>query len=609
MDRLPREIMDIISGCSCDLSRESLQTLSLLSRDWNQVAQPYLFRHLVICPTISEKDLLEKIDQLLSYKTILAHVRQLSLITVPDDKARKTISFAPVHRYRDFFSGNQTMPRTFGYRGSWPPLVDLIRELPCLTEFNFLLRYRNPSELLEALRQYHPACRLSMSKSTTPLRKMPLEEELLSSPALHAIYLRYGENEKHRQYVEPPDRSLLKFTALAPHLKHVGVQIDGINGISDAYLDNPDPQEDLPEVLPARSPRASLDSLSFCIQTRLSTRQFADWHAATDFSQLKAWTIGCIEESTLPRAIAQISPFSQLEGLTLAIYPPTPDEDPGFFLALETMFASLPPLKHLCLLGQYSPSFLHALILNTHGQSLLGLKLHGNNQFSNYEHYRLNHKGSSGQLFSADSIAQIAARCPALQDLRIGIQRDRGSRTETALYTALAQFPSLRTLDLVLNCLPAVTSTNSPSPPRPLSDFEASPTHWRDIPVWHVRDCVINCAIDEDLATAIFSHILNNQSTRRLCEVRLNPLYGHYNQAYAHGEPTRLWKFRQGDLHRLLSWLGSPWLVERVPFVGVQAKRVSRSPWASFAPVEPRERMVGPASEESLGYEVIHGQR
>ena len=107
------------------------------------------------------------------------------------------------------------------------------------------------------------------------------------------------------------------------------------------------------------------------------------------------------------------------------------------------------------------------------------------------------------------------------------------SGLETPAYTALALFPALRTLELYLNCPPLVdpneTEPLSPIPPRDLAEFEKAqplPSTDLDVPIWYIRDTMINSAIDKDLAKTIFTHIRSHQvRDRRLAKLKIHPLY------------------------------------------------------------------------------------
>ncbi|PYH91404.1 hypothetical protein BO71DRAFT_432901 [Aspergillus ellipticus CBS 707.79] len=130
MDRLPLEITDMIAVWTSN-SRESLRSLSQLSRQWNEITRPYLFRHLAIRLAIDDDTIPQKIVQRLECKALLAHIKPC-------------------------------VPKVFHYTGHWPSIVALIREIPCLQDFNSVVLPNVPRELRQAFHGYHPTCQLSV---------------------------------------------------------------------------------------------------------------------------------------------------------------------------------------------------------------------------------------------------------------------------------------------------------------------------------------------------------------------------------------------------------------------------------------------------------------
>ncbi|KAJ5290762.1 hypothetical protein N7478_000013 [Penicillium angulare] len=84
-------------------------------------------------------------------------------------------------------------------------------------------------------------------------------------------------------------------------------------------------------------------------------------------------------------------------------------------------------------------------------------------------------------------------------------------------------------LELPGACGPQRTEPLSPVPPRDLTEFEKAqppPPIDLDVPIWYIRDTMINSAIDEDLARTIFTHIRARQAgDRRLAKLDIRPLY------------------------------------------------------------------------------------
>ncbi|GLB07184.1 hypothetical protein AtubIFM57258_002507 [Aspergillus tubingensis] len=213
----------------------------------------------------------------------------------------------------------------------------------------------------------------------------------------------------------------------------------------------------------------------------------------------------------LLQTLASMQPFKKLTHLTLALIEPYENEY-AFWSSAEAMLESLPPLKSLCLLGGYTPALLtRGKVLRKHGPTLLELELHR----------------------ASPSTQKIDLRqLPLLKKVQICVLRRRG--LEGAVYTALGQFTCLEELELVLHCLPEMNSPSHPVPPRELTDFEMARIWHSSVlggwPRWYMRDLLINCAIDEALAKAIFSYVWKGRDGNCLQRLTIHPLYGQLGE-------------------------------------------------------------------------------
>ncbi|BCS29355.1 uncharacterized protein APUU_70925S [Aspergillus puulaauensis] len=205
--------------------------------------------------------------------------------------------------------------------------------------------------------------------------------------------------------------------------------------------------------------------------------------------------------------------------------------------------------------------------------------------FTTYGVHRLLNRGQLGPIFPSSTIQELGPQCPSLQGLAICVQRRRG--LETDVYTALAQFPRLIHLDLLLNCLPEIDSTENPVPLRELTEYESTRTsgHAYNLPTWYIRDCVINCAIDQELAEAIFTHIRNNQKGggRRLQRLTIHPLHsqgGQYCSYYSisNSSPRTQWGAWGPFNAEVFDELARSWTVEAdvVERAGIRAVKSTR---------------------------------
>lgn len=175
--------------------------------------------------------------------------------------------------------------------------------------------------------------------------------------------------------------------------------------------------------------------------------------------------------------------------------------------AASSFILSLPPLESLRLEIQdnMSPGSFR-FIIRQHGGSLRRL-----------------HILTSGNLdstkFDAVLVDEIRRQCPLLEDLKLPIRRSKGDRQEQAIYKSLGATSRLQDLDLVLDCANEsvwrckdqnedTEVFNDPS----IDDFHQafyphneSPKHGFPTPRnGHVRDALVNSALDETLAHSIF---------------------------------------------------------------------------------------------------------
>ncbi|KAL4804190.1 hypothetical protein BDV18DRAFT_162598 [Aspergillus unguis] len=534
MDRLPSEIKYLIANYTRDECMESLAALSLVDQEWNRIARPLLYEHIILYllkDNTPYKRLLQP-----EASRLLVHIKRLSIIA-PWYPTSST-SRAPVLRaYSSLRAtlkaenlGDQKIPKVWGCSADRSAgVIDLIHKVPQLQDIDLLISNGGPVELHEAIRRYHPDCRLSVYLTPQLADKYRKINSCVLSPQLHTAHVTLFEYPERRNFREHPDRVLEDVIVRAPYVKRLALQI-----IAGGHVG---PKEDFNEtvVVEERSAMeplcAKLEQLVWPLNTLLPADQFLKWDQLIDYSCLKMWSVGCIEDTQVLHAIADLRPFRQLNTLTLALFP-LPGNELSFYTAAEAMFDSLPPLAYLCLLGSYKPALV-ATAIRKHGQTLLELKLNAGLRDWNHQTLRrLRAKGQSvtGPLCHAEEIRSLAAQCPSLQTLCIAIQRNRG--LETPDYTALGLFPALTTLELYLNCPPPVNPNEtelSPVPPRDLTEFERTqplPSTGLDMPIWYIRDTMINSAIDESLAKMIFTHIRAHQvGDQRLMKLKIRPLY------------------------------------------------------------------------------------
>ncbi|OJJ67290.1 hypothetical protein ASPBRDRAFT_200014 [Aspergillus brasiliensis CBS 101740] len=489
MDRLPVELKCLVAGAVSDVSRDALQALSQVNHQWNQIAASRLYRNMtVFIKTIRPQDRPFEDESVGNYLER----------SLPEDV---------------------NVPLQDRLDGIWTPAIVLVKRLACLQQMN-ILAFSDYTKVLDVVAEAHPYCHVSVFPLYLDKPYQILEpSKWIHSPVLNAVTVISLEDYHLGVFTDHPDRILRDFLRQAPHIKRLSLQISQ-KSLKDTYshyirwlATQPVESENNQEIPPAK-----LEMLSLPLITELTAESVKRWSWVTDLGYLTAWAAGAIRDMTVMTTIAELQPFRALKRLTLTINPT--EKSPSWPSAIKAMFNALLPLVCLYLLGTYDPRILPTAVLDRHGPTLTELRLHyRRTQFQQgYEAFRLLQKGQIAPIFTAEVISRIAARCPVLRTLRICVQRYRGYSIETQAYEALAQFPVLQTLDLVLKCQPIMQRNGTPFPPRKLSadERELVSTPWRDIPKWVIRDSTINSAIDESLATAIFNRIRMGRPGRRL---------------------------------------------------------------------------------------------
>lgn len=181
-----------------------------------------------------------------------------------------------------------------------------------------------------------------------------------------------------------------------------------------------------------------------------------------------------------------------------------------------------------------------------------------------------------GAALGDDHIQQLAALCPALEDLTLEIKRSRGDAAEVARYRALGRLPRLQRLELTLDA----------SPPGyiPLADAETDDTTTRRetaVEPWfdeqdaklvygnlrphregHIRDVFVNSATDAALARSIFE-VVDRAKPKDVPNVlRLERLELRASGGFAFPE-RGVKRLPSSSLRPYLTALNRRWLVER----------------------------------------------
>jgi hypothetical protein len=378
----------------------------------------------------------------------------------------------------------------------WELLASLLGKTQHLVELNYAVVDMFPQDLLKALHQHHPACRLNLHafrlKSINSPQFEPCEMDLIRSPCLHGVRYRYREPEEDDTIASSYEEKLYKIMSIAPNVKHF-------------YAGIPDPLEWCP---PGAIPKAegldpsikacnmgTLKSLSLrCRSLREETLQKASLH--TDFSKLESLNLDYVRSICLPRAIASTHSFRALRKMSVVL---SHDLNIG---AMHLMFESINPLTHLELRSSLFSSDFERILMR-HGPTLQGLLLLPEPTYPRLWTPMMP-EGSC-----ANQVLQYAKLCPHLRSLHMETRRTTGDDDEIRLYEAYGQFPCLENLTLDMEC--SIPPDRSYDPKIVGTKMAA------------VASKAFNTTLDPVICHAIWLTITSKQKSSRLRKLELNP--------------------------------------------------------------------------------------
>jgi hypothetical protein len=253
----------------------------------------------------------------------------------------------------------------------------------------------------------------------------------------------------------------------------------------------------------------SLTSLSLCGK-RFTKAVLDEWSKYTDLSKLRTLVL---EHVVSTRALIDAATDARFRSLErLAIYLEPRHQYIGFNVrnvnfrpAVEDFFNSIYSLKSLRLYG-CSDFPLAAQILARHGSTLRELVL-------------------KGITLTSANIEVIGDHCPLLEDFKLSIERSKSDNVETKCYEALGRFASLVELELYLECSEPQRHLDEPEEDEDnfyRQVYTPDPDGCPQVYYSHVRDALVNSAIDKALAISIWDIISANRSGRALERLRIN---------------------------------------------------------------------------------------
>ncbi|PGG95351.1 hypothetical protein AJ79_10106 [Helicocarpus griseus UAMH5409] len=405
---------------------------------------------------------------------------------------------------------------------AWEPIVEFIARFQHLTDFIYANTSQLPTNLLYALQRHHPKCRLHVRKRMWALYCPPTdvyELELAKSPCLHSltVHLLYVGSHRHN------DVALRVVNSLAPNLKHVELTFHTFHSKRSRKVFLRDWEDAMQN--PKTSKLRELETLIIS-EVKLNRESLETWSQHVDFSKLKSFAFQPSDNGVI--YFASKYQFPSLKELYI-------NELVSYSPELCAFLAELPPLSCLSI-GQRKRGSVEqvlGVILEKHGSHLRTLII------------------DISKTCQSEIIAQIGAKCPLLERLDILFTRSQSSYHERRLYEAFGSIRRLEKLSLTLSN--QFDFKESPKIPDPrdesgeYAEFDKQP--FPDEPRicnGHVRDLVLNVAVDRNLILSIWTIIRSKQSRRSLRYLRIINYFGgvyedpEYNLDGVEGQPLTL---------------------------------------------------------------------
>lgn len=535
LESIPEDIKHLI--CAELDDRASIRTLWCLSRSWRQVAEPYVYRAFVwtVLPTEGPGDTARHLKDDPQGGKYLRHARYLEIVHGQPGSvalATNTEPFTlletlcpsppdPDEYYDDIKQDRQTAERF------WKPLLEVIPQFYCLHDLILHLPDRFPPGLVAAMEGNHPLCRIHLRHFRFESLGEHLDEchewALISSPNLHSMNAMV-DDWRSRDF---NDYAALHTIGLAPNLKHVRILAKPPRGATRIYSSLEDWQACLPPLPEPILPFNKVQTLAL-----LGLADLFEWSEITEritscaltFPQLRALRFNCSDYEDLEK-LARNRPFPKLLKLDMRMRPSTllfPSEEAirersnTFQSAVGGFVGSLNSLHTLSLSGCLEGLLLEPIVEN-HGSSLTTLNFESEGRtLRNLE---------SPALLSVRDLNLLAKKCSNLVRLKLEVRRSLGDRLETAVYEALGSMSKLEHLHIRLHCYnptlwrakPDETWDEFDSTPAPLCAHAMK--YYRNL-----KDVILNGAVDEHLARAIWDIINRRRGANGLKSLELEPI-------------------------------------------------------------------------------------
>jgi hypothetical protein len=380
-------------------------------------------------------------------------------------------------------------------------LIDFLRKLPSLSDLEWQSSTPLVPPLIQFLRDQLPSCNLHLKPFHIPYDADPYYIwSVLCLPSLQTIWLERKHNGAMQDLVQhnvgAPDgnirelRIFWSYTAASP-----------FGEASPIVWDQ--------ELVAHKGQRlGQLQYLQLAGIQGAEATSLQTWARHTDFRQLRELSL---EMSVTRAALKTLTnlPLQFLHSLGLVLDPH--DTSDHYSATLQTFICNLSSLSRLRLTGAL-PSLALRAILDHLDSALHTLYLIPAG------------KDSCRLVFDSSTIALVTDRCKHVQDLGITMRRAWNKPGEDiAVLKAIGRMPHLSSLDLTFDAsdyalLLHSHDVNEPANLAPTDpSFSAFDTEsfssafgtGKKLRKGHVRDALINSAIDAELAKAVFKTILS----------------------------------------------------------------------------------------------------
>ena len=546
LDDLPAETLARICEYVNDSHRPTLRDVALVSKRLHAAAAIYLFRtvrFLIQNPHKLQQDVQECID-LLQHSSSFRHVRCMVLVgrmRSSQEEGHQRETLTPERKIKSFFERQDDEDNGAGYytefeaddksptvvyeeNKHWQPLADVARQLPGLNDVFYSCSDQFPPCLLDALHQISPISRLHIS--TFKLRSLHdefldhHEHRLITSPCLSTIRAKYDTGYDSDGIEDYNEDALLRIIGgLAPNLRAVYTYSMGAQGSLAQEIAMKTPCKPWKgfsfESKKAPSSTGSLRYLRLGPMGDPSVPFAKALSASTNLDNLHTLELERnIDESALQHFTNLRFPLLVSFSLRFQSNGYKESCTEQYSEAANTLLRALPGLSRLKVRGAIRKANFDT-IMDYHGPTLRTLSI---STCSQPGWFKISHV----------EVTQLSQSCPRLDELQLRVTRSLGDKAEVAIYRALGEIKTLRSLTLTLDAsqtqLFPDSEDDAEEPPTPPNDsefdyfdqqiYDVSDFAFLKPRIGHVRRALMNSALDEALCRAIFQCISSTKPER-----------------------------------------------------------------------------------------------